>query len=197
MKRSLPPFTVVVLLLQIFGCSGDPLSTHKIKTNFFDGVPDLPPLDVLCEDNMEELFNTYYQDRLAESTSGNIEEERKIVRGSVHPPYDEKNCKGCHDFEQKNMLIAPKDELCETCHVDFVQGNYVHGPVAVRDCLACHLPHSSENKSLLKMSLSGICDKCHHEDRLAAGMHYAVIEHNMDCVNCHNAHGSDKVYFLK
>ena len=197
MKRLLLLSIIAVVLFQVAGCSDDPLSTHKLKTDFFDGVPDLPSLETLCEDNLDELFNNYYHERLSEELSGSIEEERRIVRGSIHPPYEEKNCKGCHDFEAKNMLIAPNEQLCEICHVDFVKGNYVHGPVAVRDCVACHLPHNSENKSLLKESLSGICNKCHHEERLAAQMHDAVIQSNMDCVDCHDAHGGDKLYFLK
>lgn len=198
MKRFLGRIIIsATLLLLTFACSSDPLTSHKLKTDFFDGVPDLPPLEQLCADNLKGLFGTYYRERLAELTSGTIEEKRKTVSGSSHPPYAEKNCKGCHDFKAENMLITADDQLCEVCHVDFVQGNYVHGPVAVRDCTACHLPHSSENKALLKESLSGICEKCHQEARLAVGMHNAVMEHNMDCVDCHNAHGGDKVYFLK
>jgi len=186
-----------LLLLLTFACSNDPLSRHKLTTNFFDGVPDLPPLNQLCEDNLEDLFNTFYQAQLAEATSGTIEEKINIVKGSSHPPYAEKNCKGCHNFKAENMLIAPDEQLCEICHVDFVQGNFIHGPVAVRDCVACHQPHSSTHKSLLKESLSGICAKCHQEERLASEMHDAVMEHNMDCVDCHDAHGGNKVYFLK
>ncbi|MFZ5759965.1 MAG: cytochrome c3 family protein [Thermodesulfobacteriota bacterium] len=181
----------------LVACSSDPLVNHKRLTNFFDGVPPLPPLEQLCEDNMEDLFNTYYEERLAEAAAGSIEEEKVVVAGSSHPPYAEKNCEGCHDFKNKNLLIVPANQLCEVCHVGFVKGHYIHGPVAVRECLACHVPHTSEHKSLLQESVSGICAKCHQEERLASQMHQLVMKNNMECVNCHDAHGGETPYFLK
>ena len=198
MKRLLIIFPLVCgSLLALAGCSSDPLINHKRLTNIFDGVPDLPPLEQLCKDNMADIFNTYYEERLGEAAAGSIEEEKTVVVGSSHPPYAEKNCQGCHDFKKKNLLIYPADQLCETCHVGFVKGKYVHGPVSVRDCLACHLPHSSKNKSLLQESVSEICAKCHQEERLASQMHKLVMKHDMECVNCHDAHGGDTPYFLK
>lgn len=187
------------LAVLVVGCADDPLTEHKIRTDLFDGVPPLPPLDQLCKDNMGDLFNVYYEERLSEAEAGDLEQEKIVTAGSSHPPYAEKNCQGCHDFKNKNLLLAPADELCEMCHVDFVdnKGKNIHGPVAVRDCLACHLPHSSLNKSLLKESLSGICGTCHQEKRLAVNMHNAVMEHKMECVNCHDAHGGDVTFFLK
>lgn len=185
------------LLPVLVGCAKDPLVKHKWLTNMFDGVPALPPLKQLCDDNMADIFNTYYEERLAEAQAGSIEEEKVVVVGSIHPPYADKNCQGCHDFKKTNMLIVPADQLCETCHIGFVKGSFIHGPVSVRDCLACHLPHTSKNKALLKESLSGICLKCHQEERLAAQMHKLVMSHNMECVNCHNPHGGGSPYFLK
>lgn len=190
-------FVLCGVLPVLAGCSGDPLVNHKRLTNIFDGVPDLPPLQQLCEDNMGDIFNTYYEERLAEAQAGSIEEEKAVIVGSSHPPYAEKNCQGCHNFKKTNLLIVPPDQLCETCHVGFVKGKYIHGPVSVRDCLACHLPHSSKNKSLLQESVSDICSKCHQEERLASQMHKLVMKNNMECVNCHDAHGGDTPYFLK
>jgi len=186
-----------VLSLLVFGCS-DPLVRHKVLTDFFDGVPDLPPLEQLCEDNLGDMFNKYYEERLAEAATGSIEEERIVTAsGSSHPPYAEKNCQGCHNFKNKNLLIVPVEQLCETCHVGFVKGKYIHGPVSVRACLACHVPHSSKHKSLLQESVSDICAKCHREERLASQMHKLVIKNNMECVDCHDAHGGSTPYFLK
>jgi predicted CXXCH cytochrome family protein len=200
MKRLIFFFSILyAFVILLNGCASDPLVEHKIRTNFLDGVPALPPLAQLCEDNMADIFNVYYEERLLEASSGALEEQKIEITGSSHPPYAEKNCQGCHDFKNKNLLLAPADELCEMCHVGFVdgKGENIHGPVAVRDCLACHLPHSSKYKSLLKANLSGICDTCHQEQRLAVNMHNAVTEHKMDCVNCHDAHGGDVTYFLK
>ena len=96
-----------LLIIIAAGCAEDPLVEHKIRTNFFDGVPDLPPLEQLCKDNMGDLFNKYYEERLSEAESGSLEEEKIITAGSSHPPYAEKNCQGCHDFKNKNLLLAP------------------------------------------------------------------------------------------
>ena len=200
MKQKFPHILFFTLLLSLTtGCSDDPLVTHKLKTNFFDGVPDLPPLTQLCEDNMDDMFNTYYQNRLAEASAGSIEETKVVTAGSIHRPFADKDCKGCHNFKKTNLLIAPADQLCEICHIDFVKerGDVIHGPVAVRDCLACHLYHESDHKSLLRKSVSGICGKCHQEKRLAVDMHNAVMEHDMECVDCHDAHGGSRQYFLK
>ena len=195
--KKISAFIIALTVFLATGCSDDPLVRHKRKTDFFDGVPDLPPLAQLCQDNMEDIFNTYYQERMAEAVTGSIEEGTTIVAGSSHPPFKEKNCQGCHDFKKANLLIAPDNELCEICHVGFVKGDYVHGPVAIRDCLACHLPHESKHKSLLRENVSEVCNKCHQEERLAVKMHNAVMEHNMECVNCHDAHGGNRQYFLK
>ncbi len=197
-KKIIAVFSGCCLACLLLSCAGDKLEQHKILTNVFDGVPELPPLEQLCEDNMADMFNIYYEDRLAEAAAGDLE-EKKIVSaaGSGHRPYVEKDCQGCHNFKKRNLLIAPNDQLCEICHVGFVRGKFIHGPVSVRDCLACHVPHSSENPSLLQRSLSGICDKCHKEERLARQMHELVMKNNMECVNCHDAHGGDTPYFLK
>lgn len=196
-RKLIALFILALLLFQAAGCSDDPLVRHKQQTAFFDGVPDLPPLAQLCTDNMEDIFNVFYQERLAEAMAASIEEDKVIDTGSSHRPFTEKNCEGCHDFQKANMLLVPDDELCESCHVGFVKGDFVHGPVAIRDCMACHLPHSSKHRSLLQENVSAICEKCHQEERLAAQMHDAVMEHNMDCVDCHDAHYGSREYFLK
>ena len=151
----------------------------------------------LRKPSLEDVYLHYTGRSMKEVDA--LEEEKIVTAGSSHPPYAEKNCQGCHDFKNKNLLLAPPDELCEMCHVGFVdsKGKNIHGPVAVRDCLACHLPHASNYKSLLKESVSGICSTCHQEKRLAFNMHDTVMEHKMECVNCHDAHGGDVTYFLK
>ena len=97
--------SLLLVVILSAGCAEDPLAEHKIRTNFFDGVPPLAPLDQLCKDNMGDLFNVYYEERLSEAESGSLEEEKIVTAGSSHPPYAEKNCQGCHDFKNKNLLF--------------------------------------------------------------------------------------------
>ncbi len=180
------------------GCA-DPVANHEVKNFFFDGVPDLPSLDVLCAENMADIFDDYYIARLDEAESGEgIVTEDVKTQGSIHPPFDEKDCQGCHDFKKANKLITErKEDLCYVCHKNFIKGRYVHGPIAVSDCLACHVPHDSPYASLLQKDRNTICSKCHTERRLAKDMHDRVVRRQMLCVDCHDAHSGDVLYFLK
>lgn len=191
---------IICLLCLTNGCVKiDPLAKHKFLTTIFDGVPDIPSIDELCEENIEDLFNKYFEQKITEASSsdwdtGKISSE---AAGSAHRPWKEKNCQGCHNFQAENKLKLPKNEICFLCHKNFIQGKYVHGPVSVGACLACHDPHSSPNPSLLRKSLKEICFKCHLEKRLASQMHDKVIANGMVCVDCHNPHSRNMRYFLK
>jgi len=190
-------FVFCILLLGLAGCS-DPITRHNTLNLFFDGVPDLPPVEQLCQEHMGDKYKEFY-DALAEEEALKKQKanSKNQVYGYKHRPFAEKKCKGCHDFTKPNRLITEKSELCFVCHKNFIKGNFVHGPVAVGDCLACHLPHESKNPALLQESRSEICGKCHREKRLAAQMHEQVIDHRMDCVDCHDPHSSGAQYFLK
>lgn len=181
---------LLVLCLCLAGCS-DPVQRHKVLSLVFDGVPAMPPAtERLCED-----FAT-------QKVEGEVvleDESQSTHQRSTHQPYVEKNCKDCHS-QNKAVdagLIVPKQELCLVCHVDFVQGKNVHGPVAVGDCLACHLPHHSEHPSLLIDSPDRICSLCHQEGRLAGAMHDRFINKSINCGECHDPHAGDARYFLK
>ena len=197
--RSLP--ALLLLLLCTSGCfQSDPLAKHSMLTTFFDGVPDLPSLYELCQENMADLFNKYYEERIKESTLGGSEGDKPASGESdrsEHRPWKEKNCKACHDFKAESKLLTSRKEICYLCHKNFIQGTFVHGPVAVSACLVCHDPHSSANPSLLRLPLKEICFKCHREDRLAAKMHEKVISRGILCVECHDPHSRNIRYFLK
>lgn len=187
-------------LLLLNGCMKiDPLLKHKLLTSFFDGVPDLPPVEELCKDNIEDLFNRYYEQRIEAAERGDLAEDpdKKGEIASLHRPWKEKDCQGCHNFQTANKLKLPKNEICNLCHKNLIQGRNVHGPVAVGACLACHDPHSSAHPSLLRKSLDTICFKCHVEKRLAAAMHDKVVANGMLCVDCHDPHSGNMHYFLK
>ncbi len=193
---------LVVLLAVVAGLAGffatgcDPVTRHKVLTTIFDGVPDpVPPEKIL-----EDYYQRRRQQEMAAAAGGDGTAASGRRHVSKHKPYVEKKCKDCHDFSTAVGLIRPPRELCFVCHRDFrrhLQDPYVHGPVAVGDCSACHLPHSSEYTALLRQDRSKICDKCHQESRLAAGMHTQVMNHEMACVDCHDPHFGQARYFLK
>ena len=194
-KNILKALSFAFLSCLLLASCGDTVARHKVLSTIFDGVPSLPPAGEMC--------NQYYQERVAAETAGreitSAEENSAQNRSSSHKPYDEKKCRDCHSND-KNVnagLIAPKRGLCGVCHKDFIKGHNVHGPVAVEDCLSCHLPHNSQYPSLLKEDPDKICATCHQESRLAAAMHDRFVVKTISCGECHDPHAGDARYFLK
>jgi len=178
---------VFAYLVLLAGC--DPITRHKVLSTVFDGVPSLPEPDELCAD--------YVAKGAGPGSEGG--EAGRVVAGSTHKPYGEKRCNDCHaqNKSENDGLIRPKQELCFVCHDGIIDGPFVHGPVAVGDCLACHLPHSSTFPSLLRKSPEELCQSCHREDRLAATMHQRVGDRDMVCGECHGPHAGQVRYFLR
>ena len=123
-------------------------------------------------------------------------------------------CTSCHeirvnkDVTRVKLITATPAAMCFTCHADKnpaeIKG-VVHKP-AVRDCLKCHDPHTSDNKNLLLKPASGetakenLCLSCH-----AIGVHtpekgsrHAALD--MGCDTCHTTHttgASSELKFVK
>ena len=179
----------LLLCLLLFGCS-DPVQRHKFLSLVFDGVPAVPPpTEEICADIAANTANYLVE----------IEGQQAGSKRSTHKPYVEKHCKDCHSSNKTvdAGLIVPKQELCFVCHEDFIHGQNVHGPVAVGDCLSCHLPHHSEYPSLLIDDPDEICAHCHQEDRLAEAMHDRFVDKTISCGECHDPHAGEIRYFLK
>ena len=91
------------------------------------------------------------------------------------------------------MVAAPA--LCYGCHERNDEKRYVHGPLAVGDCLACHDPHSGYGTAHLRQEQALLCGNCH-----AARENSATVACNASgkgCVDCHDPHQSDTRYLLK
>ena len=99
--------------------------------------------------------------------------EDKTKGKSVHSAIAT-GCLSCHevrvnkDVTRVKLNTAMPYKLCLTCHSDKdatqIKG-HVHKP-AVRDCLTCHDPHTSDNKNQLLKATSGdkkdnLCLTCH------------------------------------
>ena len=110
-------------------------------------------------------------------------------------------CMSCHeirinkDVTRVKLITATPAALCLTCHADKNAADLkgtVHRP-AVRDCLKCHDPHSSDNKNqLLKASAGGekqnLCLSCHQIGLNVPekGSRHAALD--MGCETCHVTH---------
>ncbi len=110
-------------------------------------------------------------------------------------------CTTCHeirinkDVTRVKLTTTTPQALCFTCHADKnaaeLKGQ-VHKP-AVRDCLKCHDPHSSDNKfQLLKPTSGGVkenlCLGCHTTGLNVPenGSRHAALD--MGCEKCHVTH---------
>lgn len=156
---------------------------HDVLTFFFDGVPPL---------GQEKQVNADFR-ATAQAPEGPV--------WYVHEP--RKDCTNCHDRNRQRVsypqtyLNAPIPKLCYNCHTDFTSsGKYVHGPVAVGQCLFCHNPHASKIKYLLLEPEPVLCFKCH--DQFSIELIPAHVSKQMTmCTNCHNPHSSSTRALLK
>ncbi len=110
-------------------------------------------------------------------------------------------CTSCHeirvnkDVTRVKLITAIPYKLCLTCHADKdatqIKGR-VHPP-AVRDCLSCHNPHTSDNKNQLLKATTGdkkdnLCLTCHTQGTNVPekGSRHAALD--MGCEACHITH---------
>jgi predicted CXXCH cytochrome family protein len=115
-------------------------------------------------------------------------------------------CLSCHeirvnkDVTRVKLITTTPLSLCLTCHADKkasdIKGT-VHSP-AVRDCLKCHDPHTSDNKFQLLKATSGdqkenLCLSCHKTglNVPAKGSRHAALD--MGCETCHVTHRTGEV----
>ena len=110
-------------------------------------------------------------------------------------------CLSCHevrvnrDVTRIKLITATPYKLCISCHADKNAADLkgtVHPP-AVRDCLSCHDPHTSDNKNQLLKPLSGdknenLCLSCHTTGLNVPpkGSRHAALD--MGCDTCHVTH---------
>jgi len=111
-------------------------------------------------------------------------------------------CTSCHeirtnrDVTHVKLIATTPVKLCLQCHSDKdaaqIKG-HVHPP-AVRDCIKCHDPHTSDNKNQLLKPLSGatakenLCLACHNIglNTPDKGSRHAALD--MGCDTCHVIH---------
>jgi predicted CXXCH cytochrome family protein len=111
-------------------------------------------------------------------------------------------CLSCHelrvnkDITRVKLTTTTTAKLCFQCHAgkdaSQIKGR-VHSP-AVRDCLKCHDPHTSDNKNQLLKPTSGatnkenLCLACHSVglNTPAKGSRHAALD--MGCDTCHVTH---------
>jgi DmsE family decaheme c-type cytochrome len=128
------------------------------------------------------------------------------------------SCETCHGPGQAHVdangdktkikrftAMSSKDvnATCVTCHTSGSHAQWNGSAHNARDlsCITCHSVHSakSDHAQLKTASAMETCVTCHRQEAtkmLKAG-HMPVREGKMDCMSCHNPHGSTNVRMLK
>lgn len=151
--------------------------------------------------------------------------EGKSINQSLHgkaqnprtPAGSGQTCESCHGPGKTHAdnptpdnikRFTPKSgrEASETCLACHTRGAHVQWNASAHNarnltCTTCHSAHSpkSEQAQLKTASVSETCATCHKTQAFKARRsgHMPLREGKMDCVSCHNPHGSTNVKMLK
>ena len=177
-----------LILLVLFFISCNEIERHKALTFFFDGVPPLGQGGLQTEP--------------IETSSPELSQTGQAQVWYVHEA--RKDCSNCHSkriqrgfSSSQPRLIAPIPKLCYNCHTDFAtSAQFVHGPVAVGQCLFCHNPHKSQIKHLLREPEPDLCYECHDINTIELIAAH-LPKQLSDCTYCHDPHSSTNEVLLK
>ncbi len=166
---------------------------YRVLSFLFDGVP-VPGEEGLTEAAPADVPEA--PDEGEEEKPG----RRRVARADpikLHPPYQRYECGRCHSMTNRLIASTPQEGMCKQCHED-IPGDlrYVHGPVAVNDCLFCHHHHGDRYPKQLRDEPTAICLRCHDRLDLSEGSHHDE-QAGETCIDCHHAHGLDNRFFLK
>jgi len=157
--------------------------------------------------------------------------EKEVKSKNLHQPLvEQKKCLRCHQphaADYEFLLTAEIPQVCFNCHkkskktIQFKLQNkiFAHPPAADGDCGACHTPHGSNFRSLLKRSFPDgayvngqvtsfeLCFDCHDSELMESkettsatnfrngkqNLHYVHVrrEKGRNCDLCHDMHASD------
>lgn len=107
----------------------------------------------------------------------------------LHPALED-GCEGCHTVTEGKLATMLLKDACYSCHDNFEEAGgdaekwYVHAPVEAGECTACHDPHYSTRRKLLKADR--ICMECHDPFPEEGTVHIPVKYG--ECIACHSPH---------
>jgi predicted CXXCH cytochrome family protein len=209
-KKGVYFILLAVCVLVAQGC--DKYTNYKILTFLFTGVPH--------PEKQTDLL-TMKKQTIAKDTDG---DDQVVNISSTHGPYAAGQCFLCHelntmaalkkgakgegegasmrfDSNLPGRLLSPIEKLCLECHPTksmesaFSQNLWIHGPVSTGTCIACHNPHSTQYRYMLRKGNSNeMCTICH-----APGFISQSEDHieGKDCISCHNAHLGKNRFLLR
>jgi predicted CXXCH cytochrome family protein len=116
----------------------------------------------------------------------------------------EKGCITCHTphaADERGLIKAAGErERCLGCHQEMRKlfaASFSRHPVKADGgrCTACHAPHESDKKPLLKAERADLCKTCHqNHSQFAHPYGPNVLDprtgQSMTCLSCHNPHAT-------
>lgn len=178
------------------------LTCHRTAFPGWEGTPHARSKEVSCRschgdswhDPKGKAAKKRGESACASCHAAEVSELRRVYR---HPVLEGRmGCASCHDVHGRSAAGAMSPEAtCLECHAE-AAGPYVFPHRATEDgCTACHLPHGSVNRGLLKTSGNGMCLTCHVQTNFpAAGKvpHNRYLAGGGKCLDCHSeVHGSN------
>lgn len=177
----------------ITGCDRE--ARYKILTFFFEGVPPLDGEENAVE---TEITTVDKSPQPAVAQKKNISRILQQRRSSKHDWVAD--CNKCHMGGMgsgKRQLIRPMPDLCYSCHTNYyAAAGYLHGPIAVGECVFCHNPHKTKYVYLQKAPQPELCYRCHVRENMVT---ITGHKENMEtiCTDCHDPHVSSMKMLLK
>ena len=179
--------TALCSLLLAVGCATR--TKHEWLCLFFDGVPPEP--------SAGQGLST--ASGPAATTNGAARPLAPKVAAPtvfVHKPYGEDQCDKCHDRTSGQKLRGSVKDVCLNCHTGLLaRAKHLHSPAEDGECLQCHAPHQSLQKSLLLRKGKALCYECH--DDVTKGKVKHPPAEDGECLECHNPHASDQAHLLR
>lgn len=81
------------------------------------------------------------------------------------------------------------------CHTTYREKQFLHGPMELDDCRACHKPvDPAQHTFKLLHSVNDLCHSCHLEVATSRNVHEPL--RTGDCLQCHDPHSADNNSFL-
>lgn len=107
------------------------------------------------------------------------------------------SCHGGDDGSVFSTVVKTGSGLCYQCHDTFEEKRYLHGPLAVGECDACHDPHGGIGPNHLHAEEVKLCRSCHGDDEVLGhnGGREALAGGN--CSSCHDPHQSNGRFLIR
>ncbi|TAL16821.1 redoxin domain-containing protein [bacterium] len=117
----------------------------------------------------------------------------------LHMPEKEKVCAGCHEMAPNpEEAKAGMSTSCQTCHGYQTEEKFVHGPIPVGGCPACHDFNSKPHRYTLTDEGSELCFTCHGDvkAKFQRDTVHGPVAMGL-CAVCHNPHSAPYKFQLR